>query len=98
MLTVFSAVCRVIKRTKQRCIGEWTDAPAVRSGVVDTESAPDIHNITPLDLFFSKHRAEKSLIPFFTLPVNYHKIFYEKLYFIILILGPNSQVAWQQLG
>ncbi len=42
----------------------------VRSAVVDTDSAPDIQIITPLD-DFSKHRVGKSLIPFSTLPVNY---------------------------
>jgi hypothetical protein len=48
-----------------------TDAPAGALGVVDTDSAPGIHNITPLDEFFSKHRVGKSRIPFSTLPVNY---------------------------
>ena len=61
----------------------------VRSGVVDTDAAPDIQNITPLDVFFSKYRAVKYLIPYSSLPINYLEIFYEKLYIIILIMGPK---------
>jgi len=33
----------------------------VHSGVVDTDSTPDVHIITPLDDFFSKHRSCKYL-------------------------------------
>ncbi len=47
----------------------------VRSGVVDTDASPDIHNITPLDVCFRKYRAGKSLIPFSSLPIDCLEIF-----------------------
>ena len=46
----------------------------VRSGVVDTDAAPDIHNITPLDVLFNKYRAGKSFILLYPLPINYLEI------------------------
>ena len=39
----------------------------VHSGVVDTDSTPDVQIIKPLDVFFSKHRDCKSHIPFSSL-------------------------------
>jgi len=48
----------------------------VHSGVVDTESPPDVQIITPPDIFFSKHRSCKSHIPFSSLDVSSRKDFY----------------------
>ena len=42
----------------------WTDAPACTLGVVDTDSAPGIQNIRPLDIFFSKNALESLSFPF----------------------------------
>ncbi len=39
----------------------------VHSGVVDTDSTPDVHIITPLEQFLSKLRVVKALVPFSTL-------------------------------
>ena len=50
----------------------------VHSGVVDTDSTPDVHIITPLEELFSKHRAVKGLIPFSTLNPRCRKYFYGK--------------------
>ena len=56
----------------------------VHSGVVNTESTPNILIITPLDDFSSKHRGCKSRIPFFSLPRSCRNNFYDKAaeYFI----------------
>ena len=48
----------------------------VHSGVVDTDSTPDVQIIQPLDVFFSKHRNCKSHIPFSSLDVSCRKDFY----------------------
>jgi hypothetical protein len=48
----------------------------VHSGVVDTDSTPDVQIITPPVDFFSKHRSCKSHIPFSSLDVNNRKDFY----------------------
>ena len=48
----------------------------VHSGVVDTDSTPDVQIIKPLDDFFSKHRNCKSHIPFSSLDVSCRKDFY----------------------
>ena len=50
----------------------------VHSGVVDTDSTPDVQIITPLEDFFSKHRAIKAPILFFTLNPSYSKKIYDK--------------------
>ncbi len=50
----------------------------VHSGVVDTDSTPDVKIITPRVDFFSKHRSCKSHIPFFSLDVSNRKDFYGK--------------------
>ena len=50
----------------------------VHSGVVDTDSTPDVQIITPLEIFLSKHRAVKALIPFSTLDPSCRKDFYDK--------------------
>ena len=50
----------------------------VHSGVVDTDSTPDVQIITPLEHFFSKHRAVKALVPFTTLNPSCRKHFYDK--------------------
>ena len=56
----------------------------VHSGVVNTDSTPDILIITPLDDFFCKHRGCKSRIPFSSLPTSCREDFYDKVaeYFI----------------
>jgi hypothetical protein len=56
----------------------------VHSGVVNTESTPDILIITPFDDFFSKHRGCKSRIPFSSLATSCREDFYDKTaeYFI----------------
>jgi hypothetical protein len=48
----------------------------VHSGVVDTDSTPDVQIITPLEHFKSKHRSFKALILFSTLNPSYRKNFY----------------------
>ncbi len=48
----------------------------VHSGVVDTDSTPDVQIITPLVDFFSKRRSCKSHIPSSSLNVNCRKDFY----------------------
>ena len=48
----------------------------MHSGVVDTDSTPDVQIVKPLDDFFSKHRNCKSHIPFSSLDVSYRKDFY----------------------
>ena len=48
----------------------------VHSGVVDTDSTPDVQIIKPLDDFFSYHRNCKSHNPFSTLDVICSKNFY----------------------
>ena len=50
----------------------------VHSGVVDTDSTPDVHIVTPLEHFLSKHRAVKALVPFSTLNPSCRKDFYDK--------------------
>ena len=75
----------------------------VRSCVVDTDSAPDIQNITPLDIFFRKHRTGKSLISLSTLPINYLQFFLREVVYYYMnnvaetlaYCMPDSQVAWQ---
>ncbi len=47
--------------------------------VDDTDLAPNMHIITPLHIFKSKHRACKSLTPFFSLPANCREDFYDKI-------------------
>jgi YHS domain-containing protein len=39
----------------------------VHFGVVDTDSTTEVHTITPLEHFVSKHRNAKAHIPFFAL-------------------------------
>ena len=48
----------------------------VHSGVVDTDSTPDVHIITPLEFFLRKHRNVKAHIPFSTLNPSCRKDFY----------------------
>ena len=48
----------------------------VHSGVVDTDSTPDVQIITPLEDFLGKHRVIKALILFSTLISIYRKKFY----------------------
>ena len=48
----------------------------VHSGVVDTDSTPDVHIITPPDDFFGKQRSCKSHIPYSSLDVSCRKDFY----------------------
>jgi len=50
----------------------------VHSGVVDTDSTPDVQIITPLVDFFIKHRSCKSNISFSSLDVYCRKDFYER--------------------
>ena len=51
----------------------------VHSGVVDTDSTPDVHIITPLDVIFSEHRSYNSHIPFSTMDVSCLKDFYGRV-------------------
>ncbi len=50
----------------------------VHSGVVDTDSTPDVHIVTTLEQFLSKHRAVKALDPFSTLNPSCRKYFYDR--------------------
>jgi hypothetical protein len=50
----------------------------VHSGVVDVDSTPGMQIITPLDIFFSKHRSFNSHIPFFSLDASCRKVLYVK--------------------
>jgi hypothetical protein len=50
----------------------------VHSGVVDTDSTPDVQIITPLEEYLSKHRFVKTLIPFSTLNPSCRKVLYGK--------------------
>jgi hypothetical protein len=50
----------------------------VPPGVVDTDSTPNVQIITPLDVFFGKHRSFKSRIPFFSLDASCCTYFYGK--------------------
>ncbi len=56
----------------------------VHSGVVDTDSAPDVQIITPLEEYLSKHRVVKVLVPFSSLSPSCRKDFYDKaaIYYI----------------
>ncbi len=45
-------------------------------GVVDTDSTPDVHIITPPDILLSKQRSFKSSIPLSSLDESYRKDFY----------------------
>jgi hypothetical protein len=47
----------------------------VHSGVVDTDSTPDVQIITPLDVIFSEHRSKNSHIPFSAMDVRCLKDF-----------------------
>ena len=51
----------------------------VHSSVVQTDLSTEVHIITPLDDFFSKHRYCKSHIPFFSLDVNCRQDFYGRV-------------------
>jgi hypothetical protein len=48
----------------------------VHSGVVDTDSTPDVQIITPLEHFLSKHRAVEAVVLFSTLNTSCRKKFY----------------------
>ena len=48
------------------------------SGVVDTDSTPDVQIVSPLDDFLSRHRSCKALIPFSELHATCRKDFYGK--------------------
>ncbi len=50
----------------------------VHSGVVDTDSMPDVQIIAPLEEIFSKNRAIKAPILFLTLNPIYSKKIYDK--------------------
>jgi hypothetical protein len=45
-------------------------------GVDQTDSTTDVHIVTPLDDFISKHRASSSRIPFSSLPPTCRNDFY----------------------
>ena len=49
----------------------------VHSGVVDTDSTPDVKIITPRADLFSKHRSCKSHIPLFRLDVSNREDFFD---------------------
>ena len=51
----------------------------VHSGVVDTDSTPDVQIITPPNVFFSKQRSCKSHIPFSSLDVSCRVDFYGRV-------------------
>ena len=48
----------------------------VHSGVVDTDSTPDVQIITPLEKLLSKHRAVEAVVLFSTLNTSCRKKFY----------------------
>ena len=50
----------------------------VHSGVVDTDSTPDVQILTPLEHFLSRHRATKALVPFSSLSASCRKDFYDR--------------------
>ena len=50
----------------------------VHSGVVDTDSTPDVQILTPLEIFLSRHRAAKALVPFSSLTASCRKDFYDR--------------------
>ena len=56
----------------------------VHSGVVDTDSTPDVQIITLLEEYLSKHRVVKALVPFSSLSPSCRKDFYDKaaIYYI----------------
>ena len=51
----------------------------VHSGVDDTDITSDVQIITPLDVFLSKYRACKSLIPLSFLLAKCRKDYYDKV-------------------
>ncbi len=51
----------------------------VHSGVDNTDLLPDVHDVTPLDDFLSRHRYCKVLIPFSDMLVRCRKDFYNKV-------------------
>ena len=68
----------------------------VHSGVVDTDSTPDVQIATPLEQFLSKHRAVKALVPFSTLNPSCRKDFYDRATDCYIKRGANlSLIALQ---
>ncbi len=55
----------------------------VHSGVVDTDSTPDVEIITQLEEYLNKHRVVKDLVPFSFLNPSCRKFSTTKQQFII---------------